>query len=142
MAQKYIVPVDQSEHSQRALKYAISLCEKSAGEIILVNVQPNYTFTPNVHKVVSKKDIENYINELGKEVIEHTLENIEDQNFITEKLILTGDPKVEITKLAKEKGAESIIMGSRGLGPIKSAFLGSVSIGVLQLATCPVIIVP
>lgn len=142
MANKYIVPVDQSEHSKRAVNYAYSLCKKLDGEIIIVNVQPNYTFSPNVHRVISKKDIEKYVEELGKEVIELTLKDSKGQELITEKIVLTGEPKIEITKIAKEKGAEAIVMGSRGLGPVKSAVLGSVSIGVLQLAPCPVIIVP
>lgn len=142
MTQKYIVPVDQSEHSKRALEYAISICKKVDGKIILVNVQPSYTFSPNVHRVISKKDIEQFTNDIGNEVLEQTIENIENKEFITEKLVLTGDPKIEITKLAKQKGAEAIVMGSRGLGPVKGAVLGSVSTGVLQLATCPVIIVP
>lgn len=142
MANKYIVPVDQSEHSKRAVNYAYSLCKKLDGEIIIVNVQPNYTFSPNVHRVISKKDIEKYVEELGKEVIELTLKDSQGQELITEKIVLTGEPKIEITKIAKEKGAEAIVMGSRGLGPVKSAVLGSVSIGVLQLAPCPVIIVP
>jgi nucleotide-binding universal stress UspA family protein len=142
MANKYIVPVDQSEHSKRAVNYAYSLCKKLDGEIIIVNVQPNYTFSPNVHRVISKKDIEKYVEELGKEVIELTLKDSQGQELITEKIVLTGEPKIEITKIAKEKGAEAIVMGSRGLGPVKSAVLGSVSVGVLQLAPCPVIIVP
>lgn len=142
MANKYIVPVDQSEHSKRAVNYAYSLCKKLDGEIIIVNVQPNYTFSPNVHRVISKKDIEKYVEELGKEVIELTLKDSQGQELITEKIVLTGEPKIEITKIAKEKGAEAIVMGSRGLGAVKSAVLGSVSVGVLQLAPCPVIIVP
>jgi nucleotide-binding universal stress UspA family protein len=39
-------------------------------------------------------------------------------------------------------GASAILMGSRGLGRVKSVFLGSVSHGVIQNADRPVIVVP
>jgi nucleotide-binding universal stress UspA family protein len=43
---------------------------------------------------------------------------------------------------AESIGATAILIGSRGLGALKSVFLGSVSRGVLQDADCPVIVVP
>ena len=43
---------------------------------------------------------------------------------------------------AEALGATAILIGSRGLGALKSVFLGSVSRGVLQNANRPVIVVP
>jgi nucleotide-binding universal stress UspA family protein len=43
---------------------------------------------------------------------------------------------------AEDIGATAIVIGSRGLGALKSVFLGSVSRGVLRDASCPVIVVP
>lgn len=53
----------------------------------------------------------------------------------------TGSPAEEITDAAKELGADLIVVGSRGLGGVQSAFLGSVSDRVLHLAHCPVLVV-
>ena len=142
MKQKIIVPVDSSEHSIRAIEFAMSMCNQVNGEIVLVNIQPNYFTTPNVHRLVSKKDIEEYIQESSQQVLNKALESLTNTDLIGEKLTRVGDPKLEITNLAKEYNAYSIVMGSRGLGPIKGAVLGSVSTGVLQLAPCPVVIVP
>jgi nucleotide-binding universal stress UspA family protein len=67
---------------------------------------------------------------------------VKDQDIRIEKVVRIAVPKVEIANLAKERNASNIIMGTRGLGSVKSAFIGSVSLGVLQLAHCPVTMIP
>jgi nucleotide-binding universal stress UspA family protein len=47
-----------------------------------------------------------------------------------------------LLELATEHGAGIVVLGSRGLGRVKSALLGSVSSGVLDHAHLPVLIVP
>ncbi|MBF1324840.1 MAG: universal stress protein, partial [Megasphaera micronuciformis] len=42
---------------------------------------------------------------------------------------------------AKKNNADLIVMGSRGLGPLKGLFMGSVSSFVVTHAACPVMIV-
>jgi nucleotide-binding universal stress UspA family protein len=70
-----------------------------------------------------------------------------------EKLIEVGGAKVagtylrrgpavdEILNLARELDAGLIVMGSRGMGPVKRLVLGSVSEGVVHHASCPVLLV-
>ena len=43
--------------------------------------------------------------------------------------------------MAAEGGAEVIVMGTRGLGPIGRLLLGSTSQGVVRAARCPVLTV-
>ena len=52
-----------------------------------------------------------------------------------------GRPDAEIVGLAEELGAGLIVLGSRGLGPLRSALMGSVSHSVVQHAHCPVLVV-
>jgi nucleotide-binding universal stress UspA family protein len=47
----------------------------------------------------------------------------------------------EIVGLAEEIGAGLIVMGSRGLGGIRRALMGSVSDLVVRHAHCPVLVV-
>ena len=56
--------------------------------------------------------------------------------------ILGGKPGNTICDFAKEKEADMIVVGSRGLGAIRRTILGSVSDFVLHHAHCPVVIVP
>jgi nucleotide-binding universal stress UspA family protein len=52
-----------------------------------------------------------------------------------------GRPDAEIVGLADELGAGLIVLGSRGLGPLRRALMGSVSDSVVRHAHCPVLVV-
>ncbi|MBW8750378.1 MAG: universal stress protein [Propionibacteriales bacterium] len=43
--------------------------------------------------------------------------------------------------LRTSEGAAMVVVGSRGRGPVRSALLGSVSLGLVRHATCPVVVV-
>jgi nucleotide-binding universal stress UspA family protein len=52
-----------------------------------------------------------------------------------------GRPDAEIVGLADELGAGLIVLGSRGLGSLRRALMGSVSDSVVRHAPCPVLVV-
>jgi nucleotide-binding universal stress UspA family protein len=52
-----------------------------------------------------------------------------------------GRPDTAIVALAEELGAGLIVMGSRGLGGVRRALLGSISDSVVRHAPCPVMLV-
>ncbi len=54
--------------------------------------------------------------------------------------VQVGDPAEEIVDLARLEGYEMIVMGSRGLSPVKELLVGSVSNRVLHTTPCPVMI--
>jgi nucleotide-binding universal stress UspA family protein len=52
-----------------------------------------------------------------------------------------GRADEEIVRLAEELGAGLIVLGSRGLGGVRRALMGSVSDSVVHHAHCPVLVV-
>ena len=52
-----------------------------------------------------------------------------------------GRADEEVVDLAEEVGADLIVMGSRGLGGMSRALVGSVSDSVVRHAHCPVMVV-
>jgi nucleotide-binding universal stress UspA family protein len=66
----------------------------------------------------------------------------EAEGSIIEAHIRVGDRRdQEILRLAEEIGTGLIVMGSRGLGGVRRALMGSVSDSVVRHAHCPVLIV-
>jgi nucleotide-binding universal stress UspA family protein len=58
-----------------------------------------------------------------------------------ESLVVEGDPTRRITDIARDRRADAIVVGSRGLGEVAGLLLGSVSHKLAQLAPCTCIIV-
>jgi nucleotide-binding universal stress UspA family protein len=57
------------------------------------------------------------------------------------KQLRMGSPVEVIVSMAQEQKADLIVMGARGLGPVKERLLGSVSHRILTLAPCATLIV-
>lgn len=140
MSNVIVVPTDGSNSSIKALEYAIDLAKKTDGEIILLNVQPNFA-SPNVKKFFNKKDVEEYTQMLAAEALEKVKGIVEDAGVPNQVKVRIGLPKVEICQEAREANAGLIVMGYRGLGAVAGVVLGSVSYGVLHESPCPVTIV-
>jgi nucleotide-binding universal stress UspA family protein len=59
----------------------------------------------------------------------------------SESEILEGDPAERIVELARVRDADLLVVGSRGLGAVAGALLGSVSSAVVHSADRPVLVV-
>jgi nucleotide-binding universal stress UspA family protein len=59
-----------------------------------------------------------------------------------EQRVVVGLPAEGLADLADDGDAELIVVGSRGRGRFKAAFLGSISNSLVGAARCPVLIVP
>ncbi|KAI7901633.1 uncharacterized protein BX663DRAFT_513493 [Cokeromyces recurvatus] len=68
-------------------------------------------------------------------------DRLKDSNIAVRAIALLGEPKVEIVRKVKELKADILIMGSRRLGTVKRALLGSVSDYCSHHCSCSVIIV-
>jgi nucleotide-binding universal stress UspA family protein len=56
--------------------------------------------------------------------------------------VVSGIAAERLADLADDEAADMIVVGSRGRGAFKAAFLGSVSGDLIGVARCPVVVVP
>jgi len=137
---KILVPVDGSVQSCKAAKWAVKWAAEAGGSVTLLHVH-----------VVQGADIMAMAH-LSRERIEEIEINHAEPSFqkardaagdadIEDALIAIGDAGEEIVGKARSKGFDHIVMGSRGLSPLKELLLGSVSEHVIRNAACPVTII-
>jgi nucleotide-binding universal stress UspA family protein len=80
--------------------------------------------------------------EEGRSFLEEQAERIRASGGkVAETHLRAGEPDKEIVKLSEDLGVGTIVIGSRGLGGLKRALMGSVSESVVRHAHCPVFVV-
>jgi nucleotide-binding universal stress UspA family protein len=77
----------------------------------------------------------------GKRILEAQVEELQ-LDPLTVQRVEMGEPAHVLVDVAETRGAELIVVGTRGRGKVASAFLGSVSSAVVSLSSCPVLVVP
>jgi nucleotide-binding universal stress UspA family protein len=121
---KLLVATDRSREAQLAATTAADLARSTNSELHVVHVG----FEQYRDEAEEELDTEvGMIRETGAQDIQAHL------NF--------GMPARRIVDLAEELGAGLIVMGSRGLGGVRRALLGSISDSVVRHAHCPVLVV-
>ena len=135
-----ICPVDFSDHSRRALKYAAALQAHFGGRLVIIHVvdpllaaaQHAYETDPLGAEVHA---------ELRAFVASSGIDAAPDSQG-AELVVTTGDAAAEILELAAARGADAIVMGTQGLSGLRRMFFGSTTARVLKHADVPVIAVP
>jgi nucleotide-binding universal stress UspA family protein len=77
----------------------------------------------------------------GQTILEQTLETLKAAGLQATSALLRGDAATEIIDYAKVHQVDLIVAGSRGLSPVRSWLLGSVSRKIIHYAHCSTLIV-
>lgn len=129
---------DGSDHANRALDLARGLAEASSAKLIAVHVKEITVGRGGGYPVlVDEEEIERQIESQAKELKEAGLDATYDQRGTT-----MGGAAHAIADAATETGADLIVVGTRGQGPLSGLLLGSVTHRLLHVAPCPVLAVP
>jgi nucleotide-binding universal stress UspA family protein len=126
---KILVAHDGSKHAQRALNYAVQLGEKCKSRITLLNVAQ--TMLPRMQEETAKS--------MGERVVSEAESHVKGASM--DKKVELGHPAKTIIDFAKKGNFDLIVLGSRGLNPVKRFVLGSVSDKVARHAHCSVLTV-
>ncbi len=138
--QKILVPVDFSECSRKALRYAIPFAKQFGASLTLLYVtQINYAV--GEFGMIDAPLMEGQVREAAEKTMDKLLrEEIGDVVPATKQTRI-GRPASEIAAAAKELDADLIIISTHGHTGLKHVFLGSVTENVTRVAPCPVLVV-
>jgi nucleotide-binding universal stress UspA family protein len=128
---RIVVGVDGSLASKAALAWAVG---QAARTDAVVEVVTAYYWFPMPIEEIDYKD-------LARHMVEDAIFDTVDQSppvKIISKVVQGSAAKV---LLDEARGAELLVVGSRGHGSIATALLGSVSGQCVHHATCPVVVV-
>ena len=136
-----LVPVDFSEASHCAAKYAVSLAKPFDATVTLINVIPlAVIIDDSVLAFVMTTQAE--ILEDHKELMERELESLSGNDWIKIKgIVEEGSPDDIIQNVAKSMGADIIVMGMKGKGKSNSMF-GSTTTTIIRKSVFPVFVIP
>jgi len=145
-----LVPVDGSAHSNKAAAYAGSLARdmKAAVTLLIVHSQElkslegTSSLTASDQHTLSHQEVESIAHErYAKPAFEAAEKAIGEGVADVNKVEVWGVAADEIVNFVEKNNSDLIIIGSRGLGQIKTLLLGSVSYDVMRRAPAPVLVV-
>jgi nucleotide-binding universal stress UspA family protein len=138
---KVLVPVDFSEHSERALAYAVDLAKSFRAAVHLVHVYPimAYAAPPLIPGPIVVGQFRDESQRVFDELM--TRAKREYSPDLTGTLC-EGVPHVEILRCASDVHADMIVMGTHGRTGFEHLLLGSVAERVVRGSTVPVLTVP
>lgn len=141
-----LVAVDGSDAGERALKTAARMAAAQDEPLYLLYVVRDMQFPDALSRMAEVERMVGTRSDVLKFVAEKLLKQAKQEARKqgakqVEAFSREGDPASQIAAAADEKGAGLIVMGTRGLGTVTGALLGSVSRKVSNLASQHVLIV-
>jgi nucleotide-binding universal stress UspA family protein len=136
-----LVPTDFSPHSEKALGVAERLAKLTDGKIHLLHC---YQINPggiSPYGIALPEKFGREVRDAAKKKIEDLEKRVAAEGIEVSVHLTSRFPSQAVSDLAKEIGADLIVMGTRGATGLKHILLGSVAERTLRIAPCPVLTV-
>ena len=134
---RIVVAYDGSEGSREALAAGVETARATGAVATLVYVR--HTPLPIVGDPFYERSLSRELHR-GRDVLAEARAFAADAGVAAETELLEGDPAQQILDLARLRGAELVVVGSRGRGAVAEALLGSVSHAIVHGADRPVLV--
>jgi nucleotide-binding universal stress UspA family protein len=140
----YIVGIDGSECSERAVERAINLADKSGDRVKLIYVLNWVGVQPIMYEgigppMITKEEEEARIEE---NIIKPLLKKYNHLNVQLDSEFLWGDPVEILKNKVKNEHANMLFVGRSGRSPVKDILLGSVANKLAHHIGIPIVLVP
>jgi nucleotide-binding universal stress UspA family protein len=142
---KILLATDASKDATKAAQMASDIANISGSELHVLHVgnMKEFHVAPGAEQSFSPRTASlTDVREKAEKTLGEAVRQVEEVGgTVAQAHMRMGDPDEEILKFCEEQGGFGlIVMGSRGLGPIKRRLMGSVSESVVRHARCPVLV--
>lgn len=143
---RLLCPVDFSDSSMQALRYATSVAQEADAQLTVLHVMEyDMHETPELYDTVisdarlSIPEFRARCREISRERLDAVISD-EVRTYCTVETLLTdGKSYREVLRVAAEKQSDLIVMGVRGRGAVDLMVFGSTTQHVIRQATCAVL---
>ena len=144
MSELFLVGVDGSDGSRRALHFAAEAAQRSGASLLAVHVLPD---TPGGDTVPTAPEItfgqqEHEVEETHAHMLEALVAEVRDLGVYVELKALHGDPATVLAELAAVREARQIFIGRTDHSRLHERLFGSTLTQLARKTTVPVTLVP
>ncbi len=146
MIRHILVPTDGSENADRAVRFSVQLADyRQQVEVTVIFVHhlvsPSASVGTLPHEQMSAQE-----RTRAQEVVGRAVEDIRglvtsSDVTVSGRIVAASRIDDGILKVAGEVNADIIVVGTRGLSPLRGAIMGSVSHALIEKAHCPILVV-
>ncbi|MBK7228109.1 MAG: universal stress protein [Ignavibacteriales bacterium] len=137
---KVLVPIDFSDYSKSALKYAVNFAKSFNADIILIYVVEPIIYPPDFSMgQIAMPSINTEWDDRAKDELQKLAKSEIADIANVKTVIKTGKPFVEIIETAKEENIDLIIIATHGHSGVEHILFGSTAEKVVRKAPCPVL---
>ncbi len=144
--ERILCPIDFSDCSMMALRYAVLLADENDAQLTLLHVTSDEIVRPGLFGSIIPDERETLADFRGRqtrealELLEDALSNV-PTHCIVERVVAHGRPTREILRVAAERRTDLLVLGVYGRSAVDLAFFGSTTNAVVREAMCPVLTV-
>jgi nucleotide-binding universal stress UspA family protein len=139
-----LLPTDFSECAESALRYAADFARQSGARLLCLHVveptAPAVGYGPAV-EALPPADFGGQLEESAAGELPRLAAREECAGLEVEEVLAHGEAAAEIVRVARERGADLIVISSRGRTGLGRMLFGSTAESVVRHAHCPVLVV-
>jgi nucleotide-binding universal stress UspA family protein len=136
-----LVPIDFSPHAEAVLAWASHLAEEHGSRVVLLHVYHLPVEFQQLEGAYLPPDFWSTVKTEAQQTLAQFADQLRAKKIDVEAVVREGYPASIIVEEAEERGADLIVIGTRGLSGFKHLLLGSIAERVVQKAPCAVLTV-
>jgi nucleotide-binding universal stress UspA family protein len=136
-----LVPIDFSSHAEAVLAWGAHLAEEHGSRVVLLHVYHLPVEFQQLEGAYLPPDFWSTVKSEAEQTLARYAEELRARKLEVEAVVREGYPASVIVDEAESRGADLIVIGTRGLSGLKHLLLGSIAERVVQKAPCAVLTV-